>query len=131
MMAKNEKVKRKYVSKRAVEWRRKRVLELRLAGFSPAAIAAELRKEKGFEHMTDRHVWSDIYALEKRGELAEIEGEVIVKEILQSCRDSIYVVSRAAHRRLEEINRQIARVQEEIADVDRQLRPRATPEWER
>jgi|GEM_PF-1158584 len=127
MMAQNERVKQKYISNKVVEWRRKRVLELRLAGFSPAAIAAELRKEKMFEHTTEHHVWSDIYALEKRAELAEIEGEVIVREIFQSCRDSIYVVSRAGHRRLEEINQRIARVQEEIADVDEQLRDPGQP----
>jgi len=127
MMAQNERVKQKYISKKVVEWRRKRVLELRLAGLSPAAIAAELRKEKMFEHTTEHHVWSDIYALEKRAKLDEIEGEVIVREIFQSCRDSIYVVSRAGHRRLEEINQRIARVQEEIADVDEQLRDPGQP----
>ena len=127
MMAQNERVKQKYISKKVVEWRRKRVLELRLAGLSPAAIAAELRKEKMFEHTTEHHVWSDIYALEKGAKLDEIEGEVIVREIFQSCRDSIYVVSRPGHRRLEEINQRIARVQEEIADVDEQLRDPGQP----
>ena len=119
--------KRKQMSRRAVEERRGRVLELRLGGLSPADIAEELRKEEPFKHTTEDTVWSDIKALKKRAKLEEVGPESIVNETLQKLRDSHSVISKPAHRRLEEINQRIARVQEEIADVVEQLRDPGQP----
>jgi len=113
--------KRNQMSRRAVEERRHRVLELRLAGLSASAIAEELRKEEPFKHTTQDTVRNDIKTLMKRSKLEEIESEPIVKDMFQKCRDSISVISRTAHRRLVEINAQIARVQGQIADVVEQL----------
>jgi len=119
--------KRNHMSRRAVSQRRERVLELRLGGLSPANIAEELRKEEPFKHTTEDTVWSDIRALKKRAKLEEVGPESIVNETLQKLRDSYKVISKPAHRRLEEINQRIARVQEEIADVDEQLRDPGQP----
>lgn len=113
--------RRHRISRRAVEQRRDRVRELRLAGLSPANIAEELRKEELFKHTTEDMVWNDIKALEKRAELEEIAPESIVKEIVQKCRDSYNVISKAAHQRFKEINDRIAGVQELIAEVDELL----------
>lgn len=113
--------KRTRVSRRAVQWRRERVLELRLAGLSPANIAEKLRKEGQFKHTTGDTVLNDIKALEERSKLERIEPEAIVKEIFQTSRDSMTVVSKAAHRRFMEISEEIGRVQEMIAEVDRLL----------
>lgn len=127
MMPKNEKVKRRYVSKRVVECRRRRVLELRLAGLSPPAIAAELRKERVFEHTIERQVWSDIHTLNTRAELEQIEPGSIGKDTFQRFRDSTNVISQAAHKRFVQINDEIARVGEEIAGVDEQLQEPGLP----
>jgi len=113
--------KRNHMSRRAVEERRGRVLELRLGGLSRADIAEELRKEEPFKHTTEDTVRSDIGALEKRARLEEIESEPIVKGMFQKLRDSHSVISKPAHRRFVEINAQIARVQGQIADVVEQL----------
>jgi len=115
------------ISRRAVEERRGRVLELRLGGLSPANIAEELRKEGPFKHTTQDTVRNDIKTLMKRSKLEEIESEPIVKDMFQKCRDSISVISRTAHRRLREVSDGIARVQELIADVDEQLRDPGQP----
>jgi len=119
--------KSNHMSRRAVEERRHRVLELRLAGLSPANIAEELRKEEPFKHTTQDTVWNDIGALEKRARLEEIESEPIVKDMFQKLRDSHSVISKPAHRRLVEVSDRIVRVQELIADVDEQLRDPGQP----
>jgi len=109
------------MSRRAVEERRGRVLELRLGGLSPANIAEELRKEEAFKHTTENTVWSDIKALKKRAKLEEVGPESIVNETLQKLRDSYSVISKPAHRRLKEVSDGIVRVQELIAEVDELL----------
>jgi len=113
--------KRNYLSRDAVKQRRDRVLELRLAGLSPSAIAGELGKEDVFKHTTVATIRNDIKALKKSAKLEEIESEPIVKDMFQKLRDSHNVISKPAHRRLVEINAQIARVQGQIADVVEQL----------
>lgn len=119
--------KRNHISRRAVEERRDRVLELRLAGLTPADIAEVLRKEELFKHTTQDTVWNDIKAVKKRAELEEIESEPIVKAIFQKSRDSNNVIGQAAHMSLKEINHRIAQVQEQIADVVEQLQDPLQP----
>jgi len=113
--------KRHRISRRAVQQRRQRVVELRLAGLSPANIAEELRKKEVFKHTTEDTVWNDIKALNKRAKQERIESEAIAKDIYQKLRVSNNVVSEAAHRRLNEVSGGIVRVQELIAEVDELL----------
>ncbi len=119
------------ISRKALEERRERVLELRLAGLSPATIAQELHKADIFKHTTVDTVWNDLNALRKRAELEPVELEPIVKEAYQKSRDSTALLAKAAHRRFKEITDQIARTQELIAKVDEALEsPEPHEDWE-
>lgn len=129
-MAKNRK-KRHRISRKAVEERRERVLELRLAGLSPATIAQELHNAEVFKHTTVDTVWNDLNALRKRAELEPVEPEPIVKEAYQKSRDSTALLAKAAHRRFKETTDQIARTLELIAKVDEALEsPEPHQDWE-
>ena len=119
-MAKNRK-KRHRISTRAVEERRQRVLELRLAGLSPANIAQELGKSDVFKHTSVDTIWNDLNTLRKRTKLEWVEPEPIIKEAYQNSRDSTALLAKAAHRRFKQIGDQIARTQELIAKVDEAL----------
>jgi len=116
-VAKNRK-KRHRLSGQAVEERRHQVLELSLAGLSPANIAEELRNADLFKHTTVDTVWNDLKALRKRAELEPVERGHIVREAYQKSRDSTALLAKAAHRRFKEIGDQIARTQEHLARVD-------------
>jgi len=119
-VTKNRK-KRQRISRKAVEQRRQQVLELRLAGLSPANIAQELGKSDVFKHTTVDTVWNDLNALRKRAELEWVEPGPIIKEAYQKSRDSTALLAKAAHRRFKGIGDQIARTQERIARVDQDL----------
>jgi len=113
--------KRNYLSRDAVKQRRDRVLELRLAGLSPSAIAGELGKEDVFKHTTVATIRNDIRALKKSAKLAEIEYQPMVKEILRSSVDSYYAILRPTHRRFLETSDGFDRLQELLAEIDEQL----------
>jgi len=119
-VAKNRE-KRHRISRKAVEERREQVLELRLAGLSPANIAQELGKSDVFKHTTVDTVWNDLNALRKRAELEWVEPGPIIKEAYQNSRDSTALLAKAAHRRFKQIGDQIAQTQERIARVDEDL----------
>jgi len=119
-VAKNTK-KRHRLSGKAVEQRRQQVLELRLAGLSPANIAEELRNADVFRHTTVDTVWNDLKALGKRAELEWVEPGPIIKDAYQNSRDSTALLAKAAHRRFKAIGDQIAQTQERIARVDQDL----------
>lgn len=116
-MAKNRK-KRHRISRKAVEERRQRVLELRLAGLSPVNIAQELRKADLFKHTTADTVTNDLKALRKRAELERVEPRPIMRDAYQKSRDSTALLAKAAHLRFKQTGDQIARTQELIAKVD-------------
>jgi len=129
-VAKNRK-KRHRISRKAVEQRRQQVLELRLAGLSPANIAQELRKADIFKHTTVDTVWNDLNALRKRANLERVEPGRIMRETYQKSRDSTALLAKAAHRRFKEIGDQIARTQELIAKVNQALEsPEPHQDWE-
>lgn len=119
-MAKNTK-KRHRLSGKAVEQRRQQVLELRLAGLSPANIAEELRKSDVFQHTTVDTVWNDLNALRKRIELEPVERARIVREAYQNSRDSTALLAKAAHRRFKQLGDQIAQTRELIAKVNQAI----------
>lgn len=119
-MAKNRK-KRHRIWTKAVEERRQQVLELRLAGLSPANIVQELGKSDVFKHTTVDTVWNDLKALRKRAILERVEPRRIMREAYQKSRNSTALLAKAAHLRFKEIGDQIARTQELIAKVDEDL----------
>ena len=110
--------KRHGISRRAAQQRRQRVVELRLAGLSPANIAEELRKKEAFKHTTQDTVRNDIKALKKMAKLEEIEYQPKVKEVFWRSYHSYRAIHRAAHRTFKEIDDRIARGQEAMADID-------------
>lgn len=129
-MAKNTK-KRRRISRKAVEERRQQVLELRLAGLSPANIAQELRKADVFKHTTVDTVTNDLKALRKSDELERVEPRPIMREAYQKSRDSTALLAKAAHLGFKQLGDQITQTQELIAKVNQAIEsPEPHQDWE-
>lgn len=92
-------MRRYHLTRAALQQRRARVLEMRLAGIPPFTIAEELRKIPMFAGTKPGTVWNDITWWERQGQVTSVAPEVITPDIYFNARLAINIQAEKASRR--------------------------------